>query len=154
MLEGGAPNIERQVEAQRRRLHKPDYLGDDLLKHRVAADEIRQRESILQISSQQIRVVSKQNGANAEVALRHQDGTQGALAHSEANVRARASGAVSGRRHSQYLVRRFIEAPAGIVSGVIDCFGHGAAFAERVSRPVVAMRRGVFFWCTSEEHNV
>ena len=95
LLEGGAAHVERQVEAERRRLDEAHDLGDQLLEIGIAADQLRAREAVLEIAHKRVRIVAQQDGADALVALRHQDRAERALADGEADLGVRAAGAVA-----------------------------------------------------------
>src|SRR5262249_53119920 len=49
LLEGGAADIEGEVEPDRWHLHESDHPGDELLEVDVAADELGSREEVLEI---------------------------------------------------------------------------------------------------------
>src|SRR5688572_13342730 len=75
LLECGATNVERQIEPQCRGFDKSHHLGDKLLELRITADQMRTRESILQIARKCIRVVADQNRAHSALARRNKDRT-------------------------------------------------------------------------------
>src|SRR5262249_48834844 len=94
LLKGRAPNIERQVESQGRRLHKADHFRDELLELGVGARQSGAWELVLQIVRHRFGVVAQENGANAPLAPGNQNRSQRTLTDSETYFRARAAGAI------------------------------------------------------------
>jgi hypothetical protein len=89
-----------------------------LFEFTVVADQLGAGEAVLQIAGKFIRIVTHENGANAPIALRHEDSPEGAFANGKTDFRVRAAGAIIGRRHTQNLIRLFIETAVGVVTGV------------------------------------
>ena len=65
LLESGSTYVQRQIETNLRRLDKAHNLRDQFLEIEVASDQVRLRETILQVVHQFIGLVSEQNGADA-----------------------------------------------------------------------------------------
>ena len=64
MLKGGAPHIQRQIEALCRIFDKGENLGSERLEGLVSADEPGPWEHDLQLLLQAFRLVAKQNGTD------------------------------------------------------------------------------------------
>jgi hypothetical protein len=90
LLEGGAAHVEGKVEAERRRFHEADDLGDQLLEPRVAADQPCVRKAVLEVAGKRIRVVAHEDGTDAPLASRHEDGAKRAFADCKAYPGVRA----------------------------------------------------------------
>src|ERR1700761_8449489 len=56
LLKGRSMDIERKMEAERRRFDEPDHFCDELLKNGVTACQIRPRELVLQFACERCRV--------------------------------------------------------------------------------------------------
>ena len=76
MLEGGAADVERKVEADIGRLDEADDPRDQSLIVAIGADEARVREPILKIADELVRVVSQQDRGDALCARGDQDGAE------------------------------------------------------------------------------
>lgn len=64
LLESGAPDMERQIETDRRRFDEGDDASDPLFKRRITTDQFRLGKAILKIAQQQVGVVPEQNGTD------------------------------------------------------------------------------------------
>ena len=60
LLERGAADVERKIQALTRRLDETDHLRDHALEFGVAAFELRAREAVLQLAHERMRVVAEQ----------------------------------------------------------------------------------------------
>ena len=93
LLEGCTPHIERQIEAERRRLDKADHPGHYVLKVMITTEQLGPGEAVLEIAHQGIGVVAEQDGADPLVRGGDQDRTQRALADGEVHRGPVAAGA-------------------------------------------------------------
>ena len=141
LLERRATHVQRQVEAQRRRLDEAHHLRDEPLEVALAADQPGLREPVLEVARQGVRVVAEQDRADAALGGGHQDRAEGALADGEPDRRAVAAGAEVGRRHPEHLRGGRVEAPARVVAGAIDRVGHRVAARQLVAHAPGAVRR-------------
>src|SRR6185503_1500895 len=140
LLKGGAANIERQFEADLRRLDEADDPRDERLECFVAADEARPRKSILQVTGQSVRIVADRDGADAALALRDENRAERAFADSEADLRTLSTLAITRRRHAEHRVRFAVEAPVRAVACIVDGIGNRFAFGERIAHALRAVR--------------
>ena len=140
LLEGGAADVQGQVEAERRRFDEADDLGHQALEVRVAADQLGLGELVLQVAYQGIGVVAQEDGADPALALRDEDGAQRALGHGEVDRGAGAAIAVFAGAHAEQLVGGFVEAAVGVEAGAVDGIGHrGADIAELAAQAAGAV---------------
>jgi hypothetical protein len=65
LLEGGAPEVEQQIERPRRSLNQADHLGDQLSEIRIAADELGPGEPLGQLPDDSFGLIAEENGADA-----------------------------------------------------------------------------------------
>lgn len=142
-LEGGTPQVQWKVQPDGRGFHEGDDAGHQLLEIGVAADEVCLGEAVLQVLHQHGRVVVHEDGADAALALGHQDGTQGALRDGEADRHAVTTGPIVAGTHAQQSVRLFVEATVGVEAGIVDGVGHAPGFAQGMAQPVGPVGRGV-----------
>ena len=75
LLECSASNVEWQIKPQCRGFDESHDLGDKLLEVGITSDQVRTRESILQVARKRIRIVADQNRAHSALARRNQDRT-------------------------------------------------------------------------------
>ena len=127
LLKCGTAQIERQVEPKLRCVDKPHHLGYPTLEPGIPPDQGSFREAILKITRELIRIVAQQDGADTDLAGGDQDGSQRALSEGKAYFGVGTAGAVIGRRHAERLVGALVEAPDGIVPGLIDRLGNRKA---------------------------
>src|SRR3546814_19930915 len=69
LLEGGAAQVERQIETEGRRLDEADDLRHPLLELGLAADKLCLGEAVLERANQRFRLVAQQNGADSLVEI-------------------------------------------------------------------------------------
>src|SRR4030095_15878889 len=86
----------------------------------LAADQLRSRKAVLELANQLRRIVAERDRADTALASGDQDRTQRTLANRKADRRVGPTGAEAPRGHTEHRVRLFVEAPAGVVSGVVD----------------------------------
>ena len=128
LLERRAAHVERQVEAERRRLDEADHLGDQSARTRR-----RRRRASRAGSGPGGRARARPGSSPSRIAHTPLALCATRIDPSEHSPTAKrivgvgAAGAVVGRRHAQHLVGRLVEAAAGIEPGVVDRFGHGLA---------------------------
>lgn len=75
VLKGCAPNIERQIETDTRRLDKADDLGHQFFKLAITADQARKRKLVFKVPQQLFRIIAQKNRANALLALSNENRT-------------------------------------------------------------------------------
>ena len=68
LLEGRAANVEREIEANRRRFNEADNLRDKGLIVAIGANETRFRKTILQIANERVRIIPEEDRRNALLA--------------------------------------------------------------------------------------
>src|SRR5262249_21510395 len=130
LLERGAADVEREIEALRRRLDEADDLGHEPVEVLVPAEELRLGKAVLQAAHQRLRIVAELDGAHAFARRRDQDRTERALADGKANDVAVTAAAELRRRHSEQTGRGGIEAAIGVETGAIDRLRNGIARRE------------------------
>jgi len=59
LLEGSAPDVQGEVQADRRRFDQPDDAGDQRLEVRIATDHLGARKLVLQVLHQTFRIVAR-----------------------------------------------------------------------------------------------
>src|SRR5712692_8450277 len=143
LLEGGTANVERQIEAETRRLDEPDDAGYEGLIVAVGPDQLRLGKAILKLADQFVGVAAEKDGRDTFLARSHQNGTERALSDCEADVLVRAAGAILCRRHPEHVGGLLVEASARIEPGIVDRLGHGVAARKTITHLRRAMRGGV-----------
>ena len=143
LLERGAAHVQRQIQAEPRRLDQADHLRHELFEAAVAADQLGARESILQIARQRVRIVAEQDRADAPLAGCDQDRTERAFADREPDLACRRRRRDSATASCPALVGFRVKAAVGVVAGVVDRLGDRAAPFEPGAHPARAMRGGV-----------
>src|SRR3984893_8408091 len=157
LLEGGTANIERQIEAETRRLDEPDDTRYEGFVVAVGPDQLRLGKAILKVADQLAGVAAEEDGRDAFLARSHQNGAERALSDREADVLVRAAGAILCRRHAEHVGRLLVEASARIEPGVVDRLGHGVAARETLTDLRRAMGSSVILGrqaCGCLEHAV
>ena len=142
-LEGGAAQIERQVEAECGCLDEADHARDALLVVAVRTDQGGARETVLQGAYQQVGIIADQDRSHALVARCDQNRAQRALGDGKADRLVGASGAISGRGHAEHGGRLFVEAAARVEAGIVDRLGHAGASAQPVAHAGGTVRRRI-----------
>src|SRR5205085_8530757 len=113
-LERGALDVQRQVQAERGCFYEADDLRHKLLKVTIAADQRGVAELVLQVPRQLVGILAEQDGADAALALRDEDGAERALPDCKADLHVGAAGAEVARSHAQHAVRGGVEPAVGV----------------------------------------
>jgi hypothetical protein len=71
--------VERQLEPLPRRRDESHDLGHDWIERRIIVDDARLREALREVATQDRAIVAEENGANAPVGRRDQDGAKPAF---------------------------------------------------------------------------
>jgi len=145
LLEGGAADVEGEIEGELRVFHEADDAGDDLLEIAVGADQVRPGKAVLEIAGELVGVVSQENGADALVGCGDEDGTERALADGEADGGAGTTLAEGARLHAEGLRGLGIKSSAGIVAGSVNRAGDAFAAGKLAADFFGPARGGVGF---------
>src|SRR5262249_15234326 len=114
----------------RRHLHEPDHLGDELLEVGVAAYELGFRELVLEVVDELSRIVAEQDGADPLLGRGDEDRAEPTLADRETDRDAIPAPAKSLRSHAENLIRGFIKTAVRVESSPIDGRGDGPVSRE------------------------
>jgi hypothetical protein len=143
LLEGGAADVERQVEADAGRFDESHDPGHQLLEGGVSADQGGAGKPVLEVAHQGVRIVAHEDGADAAPAAGDEDGAQRALADREPDLRVRAAGAELGRCHAQQPLGLVVEPAVGAVARLVDRGGDRRRLAQLAADPLATMGRGI-----------
>src|SRR5689334_4164559 len=124
LLKGCTTDVERQIEAESRRLDKADYPRDKILILLVAADQVRSRKAVLEIPRQLIGIVPHQDRRDPFCARCHKDRAERGLTDRKAKLFVSAALTVLRRRHAEHPGGLLVESAARIEAGAIDYFSH------------------------------
>src|SRR5262245_13091829 len=127
LLECSAADIERQIEASRRRLDEADDLGNEPLEALVTADEPPVGKAVLQSAHQCFGIIAELDRAYALVGGRDDNRAERALADRKANDVTATAVAELRRCHTEQTGSGGVKAAVGVETGTIDCFGYSAA---------------------------
>src|SRR5262249_55322635 len=114
LLEGGAADVERQIEATSRRLDKTDHLRHKPLERFIAAKTLRFWEAILQGADHRLGVVADLDRAPPFAGGGDEDRTERALANRKANDVAAPAAAELRWRHAEQTGRGGVEPSVGV----------------------------------------
>ena len=143
LLEGGAADVEREVQADSRIFDEADDFCDGQLEVAVGADQVRAGKAVLEVAGELVGIVAEEDGADAFVGRGDEDGAERALADGEPDGGAGSALAKSARFHAEGLRGAGVEAAVGIIAGVVDGAGDGFAAGQRGADFFGAMGGGV-----------
>ena len=89
LLEGGAADVERKIQADPRRLNEADDPRDESLIVAIGANETRFRKAILKIADELVGIVSEQDRGDALLARGDEDRAKRRLPDSESDLLVR-----------------------------------------------------------------
>ena len=134
LLEGGAADVERQIEILSGRLDETDDPSDGAFEIGVASDQFGARKTILQLARQRLRIVAEQDGADALIRRGDEHAAERGLADREPDFRALAAATRRGRGHAEARGRSCVEAARRVETRVVDRLGDSPGFAQAVGR--------------------
>src|SRR5216683_3516998 len=112
LLERSAANVERQIETETRRLDEPDDTGYEGFIVAVGSDHLRLGKAILKLAHQLIGIAAEEDGRDAFLARRHQNGAKRALSDRDTDLLVCAARAILCRRHPEHVGGLLVEASA------------------------------------------
>lgn len=145
LLEGGASDVEREVDLTLWRFDQADDLGHELVIGSVRPDELSLRKALLEIGCEFVRIVAERDGADAFFRRRDEDRSKRALSDRKANGLPFAMGAEPGGRHPEDAIGFLIKPTAGIEARFVKGIGDRGALPEFVAQTTGAMGLEVGF---------
>src|SRR5215469_15601695 len=147
LLEGGAANIQRQVQADSRSLDEANDLRDELLVLLISTNETGLGKLVLEISGKRIGIITHEDRADSFFGGGDKNGAQRRLRDGKANGVSRAALAILFRLHAEHLRGTCIETAVRVESCLVDGFGHSLPLRQSLLNAVSAMGVRVVFGC-------
>src|SRR5262249_15839681 len=120
LLEGGAADVERQIEATGRRLDKTDHLRHKPLERFIAANKLRFGEAARRSAAQRPGLAANPDRAPPFAGGGDEDRPERALANRKANDVPAPAAAELRWRHAEQTGRGGVEPSVGVEAGAID----------------------------------
>ncbi len=143
LLEGGATDVERKLEAEARIFDQADDLGDEFFEFAVRANEVSLGKTILEIAGEFVGIITEENGADTLVGRGDKDGAERGLPDGEADGRPVATAAKRLRFHAEGPGGFGVEAPVGNVARVVNGAGDAGTAGKFLADTFGTMRGGV-----------